>query len=443
MATYLGCSFTGNEAAVYGGAIYNYPDSGTLIHGCTFNRNFAYEFGGAIWNLEAAPRIEGCVFSGNSSENGGAIWDHAESRSTIVNCTLSGNRATQSGGGIFTDSDSQTTIINSVLWNNQDAAGTVESSQVTLNNAQVFLNHSCIQGLTGTLGGTGNVAFDPEFVDENGADGVAGTGDEDLRLRDVSPCIDAGNNAAVTVGADVEQIPRRIDALSRADSGQGIAPLVDMGAYEFHTDCNGNGIANDQDIAAGNSPDGNGNGIPDECELRTLQIKPNGARYIIVSAEVMFSTVPVAIHLTSPDYPCLEKYVDSAGLLRSTPVFQAASDWTVLDVRGPDVVPQTRYMVDMQFINGSRGPGTDAVTARWGDTAGNFVGNAWAPPDSIVSITDAVACLDRFRSRPSAPPLTQCDLMPQIPDGLIDISDIVAILDAFRARPYPFAAPCP
>jgi hypothetical protein len=286
------------------------------------------------------------------------------------------------------------------------------------------------------------VALAPEFVDENGVDGVAGTGDEDLRLRDVSPCIDAGNNAAVTVGADVEQIPRRIDALSRADSGQGVAPLVDMGAYEFHTDCNGNGIANDQDIAAGNSPDGNGNGIPDECEVWTLQTKPNGARYIIVSADAPFSTVPIAIRLISQDQPCLDAYVDSAGLLRASPVFQNANAWTVLGLHGREVIPDTRYQVEIEYIDGLRGPATDAVTARWGDTAGNFVGNAWAPPDGIVSITDAVACLDRFRSQPTAPPLARCDLMPQVPDGIVDVTDLVAILDAFRAQPYPFPAPC-
>jgi hypothetical protein len=38
----------------------------------------------------------------------------------------------------------------------------------------------------------------------------------------------------------------------------------------FAADCNGNGIADQKDIAAGTSKDCNRNGIPDECEGRPL-----------------------------------------------------------------------------------------------------------------------------------------------------------------------------
>jgi hypothetical protein len=41
-----------------------------------------------------------------------------------------------------------------------------------------------------------------------------------------------------------------------------------MGAQEYGTtDCNGNGVADSQDIAAGTSGDCNGNDYPDECDL--------------------------------------------------------------------------------------------------------------------------------------------------------------------------------
>jgi hypothetical protein len=39
-----------------------------------------------------------------------------------------------------------------------------------------------------------------------------------------------------------------------------------MGAYEFGTDCNFNGIIDELDIASGFSEDCDTNGIPDECE---------------------------------------------------------------------------------------------------------------------------------------------------------------------------------
>jgi hypothetical protein len=43
----------------------------------------------------------------------------------------------------------------------------------------------------------GNITGDPRFVDPYGADGVAGTPDDDLRLSPGSPCIDSGNAGAL------------------------------------------------------------------------------------------------------------------------------------------------------------------------------------------------------------------------------------------------------
>ena len=41
---------------------------------------------------------------------------------------------------------------------------------------------------------------------------------------------------------------------------------VDMGAYEFPADCNGNGVPDNRDFGGGGSNDCNANGVPDECE---------------------------------------------------------------------------------------------------------------------------------------------------------------------------------
>ncbi|MCY3018684.1 MAG: Ig-like domain-containing protein [Planctomycetota bacterium] len=67
-----------------------------------------------------------------------------------------------------------------------------------------------------------------------GADGIAGTEDDNLRLQAGSPCIDAGNNAAVPSGVTTDLAGnRRFDNdTSVTDTGSGTAPIVDMGAYE-------------------------------------------------------------------------------------------------------------------------------------------------------------------------------------------------------------------
>ncbi len=105
--------------------------------------------------------------------------------------------------------------------------------------------------VTVTWGG-GNIDADPRFRDPLGPDRVAGTKDDDLRVRAGSPCVDAGDNTAVPADADdldldddrLERIPFDLDGRPRfadhpdtADTGRADAPayptIVDIGAYEL------------------------------------------------------------------------------------------------------------------------------------------------------------------------------------------------------------------
>jgi len=54
-------------------------------------------------------------------------------------------------------------------------------------------------------------------------------------LEPGSPCIDAGDNDAVTATmiVDFNGNPRRVDDPDAPDTGHGAPPIVDMGAYEF------------------------------------------------------------------------------------------------------------------------------------------------------------------------------------------------------------------
>jgi len=113
-----------------------------------------------------------------------------------------------------------------------------------------------------------------------GPDNTPGTNDDDygdLRLRSGSPCADSGNNAAVPAGVltDIMGNPRFSDD-PLAPNGAGVPPIVDMGAFEWALDCNGNGVPDDEDIANLTSNDCNVNGLPDECELAGNDCNANG-----------------------------------------------------------------------------------------------------------------------------------------------------------------------
>jgi hypothetical protein len=82
--------------------------------------------------------------------------------------------------------------------------------------------------------GAGDREEDPELIDP---------GAGDYRLGPDSPAIDAGDNGSVPAGilVDLDGEPRRVDDPPTPDTGAGVPPLVDVGAFEFqppscHTD---------------------------------------------------------------------------------------------------------------------------------------------------------------------------------------------------------------
>jgi predicted outer membrane repeat protein len=197
------------------------------------------------------PTLTNCTFSGNSADKGGAIY-HDLSTLAAANCTFSGNRASTDCGGIYVFSYN-VTVTNCILWGNSDSSGVNESAQISGPGGSLFVNYNCIQGWTGTLGGTGNTGSDPMLVREpnDGGDGW-GVGDNDdfgdLDVLEVSPCIDAGDNSALPqdiadldddnnftepTSLDLDGGQRFVDNPFITDTGSGTPPIVDMGAYEY------------------------------------------------------------------------------------------------------------------------------------------------------------------------------------------------------------------
>lgn len=225
-------------------------------------------------------------------------------------------------------------------------------------------------------------------------------------------------------------------------NGNGAADSCDIDDTTS-SDCNANLVPDECDIASGESLDDDGNGVPDECERVPVTLGQEGCRRLSVTLGVD-PALPVALLVTSPDYPCLSEYVQEDGRLGDSPRYRRADEWdSPTYVRGPDIVPDTTYQIQAEPTVGELSePGT-ATTALWGDTAGDFVEGAWTPPDGNVDFNDITATVDAFRQLPDAPPWRRCDVVPRTPDGVIDFDDIAGVVDGFRGLPYPHEGPAP
>lgn len=180
------------------------------------------------------------AFSGNSASwGGGGMANEYLCNPTLINVTFSGNSAAGDGGAMD-NSESSATLTNCILWGNSSSDG----SQISNVYSNPSVTYSLVQG---GYPGTGNLSADPLFVDADGSDNTVGTLDDNLRLQLASPAIDAGDNSAVPADTtdldgdgdtteplplDLAGNPRFIDIADKADTGNGTAPIVDVGAYE-------------------------------------------------------------------------------------------------------------------------------------------------------------------------------------------------------------------
>ena len=231
--TLTNCTFQENQAdggweggLGAGGGIFNYDNSQPMLINCTFTGNRGGSYGGGLCSSQSSPTLINCLFNGNTTmawadwDYGGGMYHGGVGTPVLTNCTFFDNYA-DSGGGLYSGCDAQTTVTNCIFWHNTDRNGMLESSQISVD--LLDMNYTCVEGLTGGLGGTGNIGDDPLFVDPDGGDDIPGTDDDDLRLASTSPCIDRGENGAVppSVTTDLAGDPR-----IAGDS-------VDIGAYEF------------------------------------------------------------------------------------------------------------------------------------------------------------------------------------------------------------------
>lgn len=253
------CTFVGNHADQYGGAVHNISDANPTFKDCVFLGNTADWTGGALYSTNAGMVVlSGCFVAGNSANQAGAFYNRY-SALLLHNSTVAANLAADIVGGIYNvSSSSSLEIANSVMWGNEDAQGLDEAAQITNEDGYVSIGYSDIQGWTGGWGGLGNSGADPLFVDLDGEDDTVGTPDDDYHISPASPCIDAGDP-----GYEPGPSEEDLDGEPRVQHCR-----VDKGVDEYpnHVDCNGNGIDDCQDVLDGSSPDCDEDTVPDECE---------------------------------------------------------------------------------------------------------------------------------------------------------------------------------
>jgi hypothetical protein len=192
----------------------------------TITNNIITGNGVGILNFLSSPTITNNIITG-----GDYGISNVMASPTITNNTITGN-----GVGIWNDSDSSSTITNNIITNNVVYGIYNYMSSPTIDYNDVWDNG---ENYNGCSAGPKDISEDPLFVDPGSWDGDGNWVQGDYHLQYdssvlVSP-IDAGDNNApgIPLETDFDGNPRFVDDPSTTDTGQGTAPIVDMGAFEY------------------------------------------------------------------------------------------------------------------------------------------------------------------------------------------------------------------
>jgi hypothetical protein len=237
--------------ASLGGGLYSERAQPKLRH-CRFLANEASFRRGNLYCWLSDVVVCSSIFVGDPTRQDRAIYAFDGNNVTVCNCTFVNHTAVP-GRTIVCDvaiggTPNFVELFNCILWNGGREIYNDGGDSV------ILVEHSDVFG--GRLG-EGNIDADPWFVDPDGPDDDPTTWqDNDYHLLGGSPCIDAGDNVAVTAGVttDLDWLPRFVDDPGMPDDGVGTPPIVDMGAYEFQgetcfADLDGDGYVGLEDLA--------------------------------------------------------------------------------------------------------------------------------------------------------------------------------------------------
>ncbi|MCP4569635.1 MAG: hypothetical protein GY841_18815 [FCB group bacterium] len=239
----IDCYFTDNNASDNGGGLHNDYYSSPILKNCHFSKNIASVGGGGVCNYRYShPRMSNCLLMENQANNGGGMFNLDNADPILANCVFSGNFALIDGGALRNE-DGSPQLINCILYGDSTIGSYAEVSNDVYSNPQ--FSYCDIESCGGSSAWVADIGTD------NGGNidslpGFTNAAIYDFSLMAGSPCIDAGNNIDVydlDNDADVtEQLPISTDYWDRArfvddpattDTGNGTAPIIDMGAFEF------------------------------------------------------------------------------------------------------------------------------------------------------------------------------------------------------------------
>lgn len=248
----------------HAGAGINISGGGPRILNCIVRDNSAIRAGG-IQASNSSAVLSQLVVTGNRADSVSAIDVQIAGNVLISHCTIAANTATINNSfALLYLNTTSGTVRGSIIWGNSNPQGFL--NQVALTNAGTAAVNGCVVQNGTAAPGSGVVTTDPIFISMLGADGIAGSGDEDLRLKPGSPSIDV----TATLGLDFDLIdqdgdgntgePVPFDTAWRQRDADDPATAnvagntVEHGAYEFQgTSCagdmDGNGVVNTIDLA--------------------------------------------------------------------------------------------------------------------------------------------------------------------------------------------------
>lgn len=274
-------TITGNTADNKGGGIY-LNNSSASVTGNTILGNSALTSGGGIFADRACAEIFGNSIDGNSASiNGCGMAFSSDNATRAVSNKILRNAEEATlgdawGGGVSLACYGTPSITNNtVIYNSASYSGiycspfgtlSLSSNLIGFNSAGIWadeasstsgVRNNCLYGNTGYnylgfAGGTGDISANPLFI----APWL-----EDYRVRQSSPCIDAGYDSAVQAAwTDFDGNPRKMGL------------HVDIGSFEW------NGVANlSQKI---NHARAFPEGVPVELRGKPISAEFDGAFYI-------------------------------------------------------------------------------------------------------------------------------------------------------------------
>jgi predicted outer membrane repeat protein len=280
--TIAGSTFRNNRTSGGDAGAINAVNASVGVTDSLFEGNIASGGSGGAISLRSASTLGviGSTFIGNQAQSGsgGAVAARDTGFITLDRCTLSSNSAPSGSGGAASGRGSaQVVITNSVLDGSlapsgsgaavaiRDTSGMFVINSTIVNSGQFAIRNSgsgtlnvantIVRGgvLPATLGASINITysnFEGGFVGTGNIDAPAlfvNAAGGDYRLAAGSAGIDAGSNTASSgLLFDRGGEARFQDDAATADTGEGIAPIVDIGAFEFVGGCpadfNGDGF---------------------------------------------------------------------------------------------------------------------------------------------------------------------------------------------------------